>query len=40
MELYKKMKKNNAYLSSYGKTILSIIIIGGLLSVSFTICWI
>ena len=34
-----KMKKNNSYLSSYGKTILLIIIIGGLLGVSITISW-
>jgi hypothetical protein len=29
------MKKNNTYLSNYGKTILTILIIGGLLSVYF-----
>ena len=33
------VKKNNTYLSSYGKTILLIIIIGGLLGVSITINW-
>ena len=32
-------KNNNSYFTKYGKTILSIIIIGGLLSVGFTINW-
>jgi len=34
-----ELKKNNTYLSSYGKTILLILIIGGLLGVSITINW-